>query len=79
MIYVLDYPSEQLVVYLGAGEVGPDLVLGEPVSPELDGILETLKGGFSAEDDGIGDLEGLGEGGTHKFLVELDESGLVVG
>jgi hypothetical protein len=78
LVYVLHYTSEELIVNLGASELRPDLVLRDPIPPELDGILQTLIGRLSTEDHHIWDLQGLCEGRAHEFLIKLHESRLVM-
>ena len=64
---------------MSACEFCPDFVFHEHVTPELDGVNQTLVGAFTPVDNGVRDFQGLGEGSTHEFLGKLDESGLVVG
>ena len=70
---------QELVIYVRACELSPNLILAEPLSPELDRVLQTFKRGLAAEDDGVRDLEGLSEAGPHKLFGPLDEGVLVVG
>ena len=78
LVYVLHYTREKLIINLGASELSPDLVLRDPVPPELDGVLQTLVGGLSPEDHRIRDLQGLCEGRAHEFLIKLYEGRLVM-
>ena len=75
---VFHHNSNQLIIYMGTCILRPNCVFGEPVPPELDCVLQTLKGTFPPEYNCIRYLQCVCQSRPYELLRPLNEGILVL-